>query len=87
MFPDGRGVPTVDVELRERETGAVTHTTTFSDGTFYTYGVRPGRYTVTLAPAVLDRLEMNAVAATFEIPKRGTNKTVEGVTVRLVKRK
>ncbi len=86
VFPDGRGVPTVDVELRDRETGAVTHTTTFSDGTFYTYGVRPGRYTATLAPAVLDRLELDAVAASFEIPRTGTHKSVEGVTVRLVKR-
>jgi Carboxypeptidase regulatory-like domain len=86
LFPDGRGVSTVPVELHNRATGRVLRTTSFSDGTFYTYGVPPGKYTVTLAADALERLGMQAASATLEIPLTGERKSVEGIVVRLTKR-
>ena len=55
-----QGVPGAELVLTNRETGTTRSVTTFTDGTFYTLGIVPGDYEVSLSPRTLDLL---AVAA------------------------
>ena len=58
--------------LTEVETGRQRTMATFTDGTFYLLGVRPGRYVLTVDERVLDLLQMRAEPRRFTIEPTGT---------------
>ena len=70
-FGDGvQGVAGATLTLRDR-TGAERSVATFSDGSFYLLGVRPGEYTLTVDQRVLDVLRMQAEPRRFSVTSSG----------------
>jgi hypothetical protein len=55
-----QGVAGAALVLREDRTGRERNVTTFTDGSYYLLGVRPGDYTLLVDPRVLDLLRMQA---------------------------
>jgi len=78
-----RGVP---VELRNEDTGDVYSTTTFSDGSFYVMGVRPGRYVATVEQRVREVLSLSVRPAAFDVLPTSDGAIVEGVVIRAERR-
>ena len=66
-----QGVGGATLTLTEDRTGRQQTIATFSDGTFYLLGVRPGRYTLTVDDRVLDLLQMRAEPRHFTVEPTG----------------
>ncbi|MBE0595104.1 MAG: carboxypeptidase regulatory-like domain-containing protein, partial [Gemmatimonadales bacterium] len=79
---DGVALRGVQVELRNQDTGDVYGTSTFSDGSFYVMGVRPGRYLATVEERVQDLLSLSVQPAEFEVLPTSDGAIVEGVVIR-----
>ncbi|HEX6307578.1 MAG TPA: carboxypeptidase-like regulatory domain-containing protein [Longimicrobiales bacterium] len=84
------GVATVaglTIELTSLDTGALTSTTTFSDGVFYISRVRPGRYRAAVAASSLAALAAAASPAGIEfvVPPGGDDIAVELPAIRLTR--
>jgi hypothetical protein len=60
----GRPLPIV---LTETETGTRTTIVSFTDGSFYRMGLRPGRYEATVEAGVLERMGLRADTLRFEL--------------------
>lgn len=65
------GVGGVGLTLVEQGSGRRNTMTTFTDGSFYLLGVRPGRYTLTVDDRVLELLQMKASRREFVIEPNG----------------
>ncbi len=78
----GRGLAGASVLLQHEETGEVTRVLTFSDGTFYVLGLRPGIYEATLPFSLLERMNVSSHPARFLVGT-GEEAFVEGVTLRI----
>jgi len=76
----------VRVELRNRDTGDVYATSTFSDGSFYVMGVRPGRYLATVVEGVQEILSISVRPAEFEVLPTSDGAIVEGIVIRAGRR-
>jgi hypothetical protein len=77
----GPGVGGLALELVQLDSGERYPTTTFSDGTFYVLGVRPGRYRVVVSDDDLARLGARAAAVEFQVGRRRDQALVEGIEV------
>jgi hypothetical protein len=79
---DEAGVGGVAVVLRHVSSGATVRITTFSDGSFYATGLRPGAYEATVTRETLDLLKARQTPASFAVaaPQSGP---VDGIVVRL----
>lgn len=66
-----QGVAGATLTLRD-QAGLERSVATFSDGSFYLLGVRPGEYTLTVDPRVLDVLRMEAEPRRFSVTSSGT---------------
>jgi hypothetical protein len=84
--PRERGARFLEVELRNLDTDDTYTATTFSDGSFYLLGVRPGRYEATVSRDLLDELGLTAEPASFTVGASTAEAFVEGITVRLLQR-
>jgi hypothetical protein len=84
--PRGVAARFLDVVLLNLDTGDSYTVTTFSDGTFYSLGVRPGRYEATIPQESLDELGLVAEPAEFTVGTAVEQAFVEDVLVRLVER-
>jgi len=79
----GGGVGGVTLLLTERNSGAQRTVTTFSDGGFYTLGVKPGDYQLTVAPQVLEALGVRAVPLRFTLAPGAQGVGRSGIEIRL----
>ncbi len=77
------GVPLrgVQVELRNLDTDDRYATVSFSDGSFYVMGVRPGRYEATLSERVRELLAISVQAETFTVEAASDGAIVEGLLI------
>lgn len=66
-----QGVAGVPLILTDRRTGERRSMTTFSDGVFYTLGITPGDYELTVEAAVRDMLGVTAAPVRFTVSPRG----------------
>lgn len=66
-----QGVAGAALVLREEHTGRERGVTTFTDGSYYLLGVRPGDYTLSVDPRVLDLLRMQAEPRRFTVSAAG----------------
>ena len=66
-----QGVGGVSLVLTDRRTGRERRFATFTDGTFYTLGVTPGEYDLSVAPRVLDLLRAGAEPVRLVVPAGG----------------
>jgi hypothetical protein len=78
---EGRPLPGVQVELHNLDTGDRYTTSTFSDGSFYLMGVRPGRYEATLAARVRELLSLSVQGEAFSVGPSGDGAIVEGLLI------
>lgn len=78
---EGRPLAGVSVELHNLDTGDRYVTSTFSDGSFYRMGVRPGRYTATLSEQARERLSLSVQAETFRVAPSGDGAIVDGLLI------
>jgi hypothetical protein len=67
----GRAVGGVMVEVLDGDGRIVARERTFSDGVFYVQRIRPGRYTVRVAPTSLGALGAEAVGGTSTVEVGG----------------
>jgi hypothetical protein len=81
---DQVGVGGVAVVLRHLGSGAVSRVTTFSDGSFYAIGLRPGAYEVGVTSETLDLLHASQTKAGFTV-NPGAGATVDGIALRLIR--
>jgi hypothetical protein len=84
--PRETGARFVEVELRGLDNDQTYSVTTFSDGSFYLLGVRPGRYEATVSRDLLDELGLSVQPAPLTVGTSMDQAFVEGVTVRLIER-
>ncbi len=84
--PRETGARFVEVELHNLDTDDRYSVTTFSDGTFYLLGVRPGRYEATVSRQVLEELGAAVEPAQFSVGAAVEEAFVEGITIRLAER-
>ena len=75
------GVPLV---LVERSTGHRRTLSTFSDGTFYSMGITPGEWEISVAPATLQLLDAASEPVRFIVPRGATD--VPHIVVRISSR-
>jgi hypothetical protein len=78
---EGRPLAGIQVELRNLDTGQQYSATTFSDGSFYVLGVRPGRYEATVSEQAREMLSLSAQADAFEVAPSGEGAIVDGVLI------
>ena len=72
-----QGVAGAEVTLTDVRSGAVRSVTTFTDGTFYTLGIVPGEYDVTLSPTTVRVLGADAPPARITVTGTGDVPPVE----------
>ena len=77
-----QGVAGVTLELREVSSGRRRSIVTFTDGSFYTLGVRPGEYELTVGTRTLELLRQTAEPLRFAVAPDGT--APAGLEIRLV---
>jgi hypothetical protein len=86
VFGDARaGVGGVPVLLRHSGSGTVTRTVTFSDGSFYVIGLRPGEYEATVPAEILDRIGADQLPTRFRADA-SDNGATEGLVITLTPR-
>ena len=66
-----QGVAGATLLLREERTGRERSVTTFTDGSYYLLGVRPGDYALSVDARVLDLLQMKAEPRRFSVSASG----------------
>ena len=81
----GAGVGGVIVTLRLVGSSAAVRVTTFSDGSFYAIGLRPGEYEATLSEETLELLKARQPVVRFRVEPGTQGETVEGVVITLEK--
>jgi len=81
----GAGVGGVTVTLRLAGSSAAVRVTTFSDGSFYAIGLRPGEYEATLSEETLELLKARQPVVRFRVEPGTQGETVEGVVITLEK--
>lgn len=81
-FEDGRGLAGATVFLQHRTTGDVVRIMTFTDGTFYALGVRPGVYDALLPEGQLQRLGGTANRVEFVVGGTGNN-IIDDIVIRV----
>ncbi|HET7038763.1 MAG TPA: carboxypeptidase-like regulatory domain-containing protein, partial [Gemmatimonadales bacterium] len=81
--PAGQGVGSLTLELVNLDTDDRYPTISFSDGTFYVLGLRPGRYRVVVSPDDLARLNLAAEQPEFTVGRRREEALVDGIVLRL----
>jgi hypothetical protein len=79
--PGTTGIAGVRVELVNVETGLRYETLTYSDGSFYVLGVRPGEYEATVVADDLARLGATVTPATFTLGRARDAAIVQDVTI------
>jgi len=79
----GAGVGGVTVTLRHVGSGATTRVTTFSDGSFYAIGLRPGEYEASLSRESLDLLKALPMPTRFRIDPAVQGGVSDGIVVRV----
>ena len=75
------GVAGATLELREIRTGRRQRVVTFTDGTFYLLGVRPGDYELAVGPRTLELLRQSAEPLRFTVTPDGV--APAGLDIRL----
>lgn len=75
------GVGGVRILLRNQDTGGVYSLLTFTDGSFYAMGVRPGRYDVLADPQSLTALGATATRTTFVLRPDRDGDTISDLTI------
>lgn len=80
----GVGVGGVPVVLRHVQSGATVRVTTFSDGSFYAIGLRPGEYEAAVTRETLDLLKATQSTARFQV-NAGQGAAIDGLVVRLTR--
>ncbi|HEX9611838.1 MAG TPA: hypothetical protein VF978_08095 [Gemmatimonadales bacterium] len=83
----GRGVGGVTLVITDRRTGARRAVTTFSDGAFYAFGVKPGDYELAVDPRVLDLLGATAPTLRFTLAPTPEGVNRSGIEVELTARR
>jgi hypothetical protein len=81
--PAEEGVGSLSLELVNLDTDDRYPTISYSDGTFYVLGLRPGRYRVVVSPDDLGRLSLVAEETEFTVSRRRDEALIEGIVVRL----
>jgi hypothetical protein len=78
-------VPVAGVRLllRRLGSGQTVQLVSFSDGGFYLIGVKPGRYELSVDPAVLAKLQLSARPTGFTMASSPDGATVDGLELRL----
>ena len=84
--PSERAARFLEVELRNLDTEDIYTVTTFSDGSFYLLGVRPGRYEATVPQSLLDEQGLTVQSASFSVGTGVDQAFVEGIVIRLDQR-
>jgi hypothetical protein len=80
---DRTGVAGATLVLRERKSGARRTLTTFSDGGFYTFGVKPGDYELSVDPGTLAALGASAEPRRFTLAPSATGGGASGLELEL----
>jgi hypothetical protein len=80
---DRVGVAGATLVLTERKSGARRTMTTFSDGGFYTFGVKPGAYELTVEAGTLASLRASAAPLRFTLGPTATGEGVSGLELEL----
>jgi len=78
---EGEPLAGARITLRELETGRRISLITFSDGGFYTIGLLPGTYEVTISRTVLESLGAVAPPVRFVVPPGPGEKVVDAVVL------
>ena len=73
----------VTLRLKHKASGEQRLITTFSDGTFYAIGIRPGDWELTVDPRCLELLKLTAEPLAFTILPSAEGSSVEGLEVQL----
>ena len=81
--PAGQPTAGVAIVLRHPASGEQRVLTTFSDGTFYAIGVRPGEWDLTVDPKCLQLLKATAAPLHFTMAASPQGATVSGLEVTL----
>lgn len=76
-------VPGVNVILRHLKTGRIQTLSTFSDGTFYAVGIRPGEWEARVDPRAVTRLGTTADVVRFTLRQMLQGESLTGVTLRI----
>jgi hypothetical protein len=76
-------VPGVNILLRHLRTGRIQTLQTFSDGTFYALGVRPGEWEARVDPRAVARLGTTADVIRFTLRQTLQGESLKGVTLRI----
>lgn len=79
--PAGEPVAGVPLILTEQSTGHRRTLSSFSDGTFYSMGITPGEWEVSVAPATLQLLDATAEPVRITVPRGATD--VPDIVVRI----
>ena len=78
---DSATVPGVSLVLRHHRSGEQRVLTTFTDGTFYAIGIRPGEWEITVDPKCQKLLGQRAEPVRFTMPADPDGATVSGLDV------
>lgn len=79
--PDGRSLAGISVVLKHKASGEQRVLTTFSDGSFYAIGVRPGDWELTVDRKCLEVLKASAEPLKFTLTPSVEGTTVSGLEV------
>lgn len=77
------GVAGIAMSLRNIATGRTRTIVTFSDGDFYSMGIKPGEYELSLESATATRLAITAAPIRFEMPAKADGASISGLILRL----
>jgi hypothetical protein len=80
-----QGEPTAGLVLvmKHSRSGEQRLVTTFTDGTFYLIGVRPGAWELSLDEKSLDAIRVSAAPLHFNVPSSPEGATIDGLELRL----
>lgn len=73
----------VTIVMRHQATGREHRVTTFTDGSFYALGMRPGAWEMRIDPAALARLRASAEPVRFVIPNLVEGASIRGLEIRV----
>jgi hypothetical protein len=76
-------LPGVTLRLRGHGSDDVRLLTSFSDGTFYLMGVKPGEYELAVDPGDLEQLGLAGSPLTLSLPAEAEGASVDGLELRL----
>ena len=79
----GRGAGGIRLLFSNLDTGEVVRTTTFSDGSFYVFGLRPGDYELTVTPEQAKRLGVSAAPVRLRVEISEAGIVLDNIVVTL----